>query len=75
MVNDPATYLARSYATLDRHAASPQGIDERAALRLLRRNARDIAPRASYLESMAIARRLLADWRNRATQGSKRHVS
>lgn len=64
-MSNAQTYLAKSFATLDKHAQAGQ-FDPDAALRLLRRNARDIAPRASYLESMRIARSLLSQWRARA---------
>lgn len=65
-MTNAAIYLARSYATLDKHAACGS-FDTFAALRLLRRNARDIAPRAPYLEHCRIARQLLAQWRARAS--------
>lgn len=66
MSHQSATYLAASFRTLDKHAQSG-AFDPNAALRLLRRNARDIAPRATYLETQRIARSLLSQWRNRAT--------
>lgn len=62
-MNNAATYLARSYATLDKHAASGS-FNTIAALRLLRRNARDIAPVAPYVEQARIARQLLTQWRD-----------
>lgn len=62
-MNNAATYLVRSYATLDKHAASGS-FSTSAALRLLRRNARDIAPGAPYMEQRRIARQLLTQWRN-----------
>lgn len=64
-MTDAATYLALSYATLDKHAASG-AFSTIAALRLLRRNARDIAPYAPYVEQARIARQLLRDWQSRA---------
>lgn len=62
-MTNAATYLARSYRTLDKHAASGS-FSTSAALRLLRRNARDIAPDAPYVEQARIARQLLTQWRD-----------
>lgn len=57
-------YTQASFQTLTRHAASPRGLDTCAALRLLRRNVRDVSPHASRALQWSIARQLLTVWRN-----------
>ena len=52
-----------SFRTLDKHAARPQGIDRTSALRLLRRNVRDVAPGASDATQQRVAIALLTHWR------------
>lgn len=56
-----------TFATLDKHATSAQGIDGNAALRLLRRNVRDVAPLADSETQQAVARALLTHWRETRT--------
>lgn len=58
-------YTQASFRTLDKHAAIGP-IDTVAALRLLRRNVRDVAPAASYDTQQQIARDLLDIWRHGA---------
>lgn len=76
-MNHPLTILAlanpftaRSFATLDKHSATGP-IDPNRALRLLRRNVRDVAPCSSYATQQRIARELLQHWR---THGSVQHT-
>jgi len=57
-------YTAMTFATLSKHSTSPHGFDSRAALRLLRRNVRDVAPHVGFAVQHDIARQLLNHWRN-----------
>ena len=78
MIDHPLTtqtlanrYTSRSFATLDKHATRGP-IDTIAALRLLRRNVRDVAPQASHETQQHIAQQLLTHWRNaRMTAGQQ----
>lgn len=63
------TRTRQSYATLKRHAASPRGLDTTAALRLLRRNVRDVQPTATYQTQQTVAR-ILLDAMQRRWQGA-----
>lgn len=53
------SYTRASIATIKRHATSARGLDETAALRLLRRNVRDAAPRANRAIQWSTARQVL----------------
>jgi hypothetical protein len=57
-------YTAKTFQTLTKHSASASGFDSHAALRLLRRNVRDVAPAAPFAVQHDIARQLLNHWRN-----------
>ncbi len=59
-------YTLASFKTLTRHAASPQGLHEPSALRLLRRNVRDVQPSAPHILQQHVAQQLLQHWRNSA---------
>lgn len=52
-------YTLASVATIKRHIASARGLDETAALRLLRRNVRDAKPNVARALQHAIAREVL----------------
>lgn len=52
-------YTLASVATIKRHIASTRGLDETAALRLLRRNVRDSSPHASRALQWSVAREVL----------------
>ena len=57
-------YTRASFRTLDKHATRGT-INTCAALRLLRRNVRDVAPQSSSGVQQAIARALLTYWHER----------
>ena len=59
-------YTRASFRTLDKHAKGGP-FDTIAALRLLRRNVRDVAPQAPNNVQQAIARALLTYWHERRT--------
>lgn len=63
------TRTRQSYATLKRHAQSPRGLCETSALRLLRRNVRDVHPDATYQTQQTVAR-ILLDAMQRRWQGA-----
>lgn len=52
-------YTRASIETIKRHIESPRGLDTCAALRLLRRNVRDVSPRATRAIQWSIARQVL----------------
>jgi len=52
-------FTQASVATIKRHMQSPRGLDTCAALRLLRRNVRDAAPRATRALRWSVAREIL----------------
>lgn len=57
-------YTAKTLVTLTKHAQSPQGIDTVAALRLLRRNVRGVAPRATHHQQTRVATEILRMFRS-----------
>lgn len=63
------TRTRQSYTTLKRHAASKRGLNTTAALRLLRRNVRDVHPDATYQTQQTVAR-ILLDAMQRRWQGA-----
>jgi len=52
-------FTQASVATIKRHIESPRGLDTCAALRLLRRNVRDVSPRATRALQWSVARQVL----------------
>jgi len=52
-------FTQASIGTIKRHIQSPRGLDNTAALRLLRRNVRDVSPRATRALQWSIARQVL----------------
>ncbi len=62
-------YTQASYRTLTRHASGGR-FDETAALRLLRRNVRDVSPNAAHELQQQTATVLLTAWRKRANTES-----
>ena len=53
------SYTRASIETIKRHAASPRGLCQTSALRLLRRNVRDAAPGTTRALQWSIARQML----------------
>ena len=56
-------YTRASFQTLTKHSKSLRGLDTTAALRLLRRNVRDVAPGANHAVQHSVARELLQVWK------------
>ena len=52
-------YARASIQTIKRHMQSPRGLCETSALRLLRRNVRDVSPRATRALQWSVARQVL----------------
>jgi hypothetical protein len=55
-------FTQASFRTMSKHAARG-AIDSHAALRLLRRNVRDVAPRVAFAIQHDTARQMLEHWR------------